>query len=174
MSQSAWYHRYLPGSILPTASLRLNSTESDGTQTRLIRHHHDTPIVLHIYDSSSLLSGLAHAFQKNSLAKKKSVKGLEPSLCWISRLFCGTNVVIPWRISSRLHAPTYIKSQGIAIQLGKLVRRSCFGWFYLIDFPSHGQPLQRTTPTAVLLEPGRPTLSSADQKKKRRREMAFF
>lgn len=174
MGQSTWYYRYLPGSILPTASLRLSCRESGSTQTRLIRHHHDTPIVLHIYDSSSVYrAGWHMPVEKNSLANK-SIKGLEPSWCWISRLFCGTNVVIPWRISSRLHAPTYVKSQGIAIQLGKLVSRSCFGWFCLIDFLTHGQPLQRTTPTGVLLKPGRPTFSSADQKKKRQRKIPFF
>lgn len=46
--------RYLPGSILPTASLRLNSRESHGTQTRLLKHRHDTLMVLHIYDCTSV------------------------------------------------------------------------------------------------------------------------
>jgi hypothetical protein len=65
MGQSAWYHRYLPGSILPAASLRLNSRESNGTQTKLIRYRHDTPIVLHIDDFSTSLSELAHANREN-------------------------------------------------------------------------------------------------------------
>lgn len=119
--QSTWHHRYLPGSVLPAAALRLNSRESDGTQTTLIKHRHDTPIARHIYDSSCVYrAGLHMPIEKNSLAHK-SVEGLEPSSSWISRLFCGTNVVIPWRISSSLHAPTHVKNQGTAIQLGKLV-----------------------------------------------------
>jgi len=122
MGQSTWY---IVGFYRVLFCLRplcgLIAEKATALKTTLIKHRHDTPMVLHIYDSSSeYRAGLHMPIEKISLGHK-SVKGLEPSLSWISRLFCGTNVVIPWRISYLLHAPTHVTNQGIAIQLGKFV-----------------------------------------------------